>query len=72
MSKNFDEFRTSLTEEDIAETVDNAKSLLEPITKDRQGLGNQVTAISLGINLGMLERYHAWLHSSPDKQNLKN
>ncbi|WP_260318742.1 hypothetical protein [Lactococcus lactis] len=37
--------------------------MLQAITDDKQGIGNQIAAISLGINLDMLERYHDWLNS---------
>ena len=37
--------------------------MLQAITDDKQCIGNQIAAISLGINLAMLERYHDWLNS---------
>lgn len=61
MPKTFDEFRNSLTEEDIIDIVESANPTLKAITNDNQGIGNQMAAISLGINLALLERYHSWL-----------
>ncbi|ATY87929.1 hypothetical protein CV702_07065 [Lactococcus lactis subsp. lactis] len=61
--KDFIEFRKTLTEEEIAEIVDSAKPMLQAIKDDKQGIGSQIAAISLGINLAMLERYHTWLNS---------
>ena len=64
--KNFDEFRSSLTEDDIANIADNAQQVLnsarDTFTENpKTSLGNQIATTSLFISLGLLERYHEWL-----------
>ncbi|GEU27909.1 hypothetical protein QuyetLC_22760 [Bacillus anthracis] len=64
--KSFDEFRNSLSEDDICEIVSVAQDSLENSREDfskdpRTSLGNQIATISYSISIGLLEKYHEWL-----------
>lgn len=67
--KNFNEFRSTLTEEKLSMIANRGKELLTSIhegqnTADPSYLGNQIAAIALGESLALLELYHQWLSES--------
>lgn len=64
--KSFDEFRKTLTEDELARIADDAGQVLaknrDELSDDpKTALGNQITTISLFMSLGLLEKYHEWL-----------
>ncbi len=66
--KSFDNFLKSLTPEIIGAIADNANEALknsrEKFSEDpKSNLGNQIGTTSIFISLGLLEKYHEWLHS---------
>lgn len=65
MVKNFNDFLRSLTPDKISKIINGGNKIIE-VFKDQEDnatrLGNQVSGISLGITLGVLEEYHKWLH----------
>lgn len=64
--KSFNEFRATLSKDEIASIVGEAQHLNE-VSREKysenpeSNLGNQIATISLGISLALLERYHTWL-----------
>ena len=65
MVKNFNDFLINLTPDKISKIANEADKNVEVFKNQedvRTRLGNQVSGISLGITLGVLEEYHKWLH----------
>ena len=65
MVKNFNNFLINLTPDKISKIANEADKNVEVFKNQedvRTRLGNQVSGISLGITLGVLEEYHEWLH----------
>ena len=67
--KTFDEFKLSLTKDEITNISNKAKEVLDEAREDfsknpKTNLGNQIVTISMFISLGLLERYHEWLQQN--------
>ena len=65
MVKNFNDFLRNLTPDKISKIINGANKIIEVFKNQEDNttrLGNQVSGISLGITLGVLEEYHKWLH----------
>lgn len=64
--KDFDDFRATLTEDNLAEIAGRAQYVLENTVEEYKSnpktlLGNQIATVSMFIALDLLERYHEWL-----------
>lgn len=62
--KDFSEFWTTISQDEVAAMVDNITPVLEKLKESEDKstvLGNSIAAISLHLNRQLLERYHKWL-----------
>lgn len=63
--KNFNEFLLTLTEDEIVTIMDKTNDSIQSLQNDtpsKYHLGNQISALSLTVNIELLKRYHEWLH----------
>lgn len=68
MSKNFNDFLKTLTEEEIIKMTEkvNDKEIVAHFSLTPEGINDfltKSTSYNLLINLQLLEKYHNWLHS---------
>lgn len=64
--KNFEEFKNSITEEDIERTIQKFQSSGVPIhvpEKNASEFIQSVTKVSMFITFEILQSYHDWLNS---------
>lgn len=67
MMKTFDDFRKSLTEEDMDYIANKANDAINHVDHtDALQIGTVSGLISAVTTLELLEKYHEWLHKNAD------
>lgn len=63
--KSFDEFWSSISEDDFVAISEKASIAMEKIRNDTENpehlLGNQIAVMSTSLTKSLLNRYHEWL-----------
>ncbi|MGT2743670.1 hypothetical protein [Streptococcus plurextorum] len=59
--KNFDDFLTTLSHDEVVKILDSANKKLEE-TRTLDELAQAVYPISFYVSLGLLAKYHEWLN----------
>lgn len=69
--KSFDEFWSSISEDEFSEIAKKANASLDQIreeTEDPKNLfGNQIAITSAAFTYGILSRYHKWISEQLEK-----
>jgi hypothetical protein len=61
--KQFDDFVSSLSDEDVIEISTTANNMVNSLSQNASNfLGNQIAVISYCFSIELLRKYHAWLY----------